>query len=455
MEAWVVALVSCVHVALAVVRQHRSTPGLRRVLLTAAGYGFALAAWVWTLPSGLIVGAAAHVAWLLATDSFATARPASDDKSSPRPAAPSRAAAPAKPAPPPRPAAPARSAAAPRGFVPLQVLATIDETADIRTFRLSRPEGFDFKAGQFLPVRFRVDGEEQVRCYSISSAPHVKGFLEISVKRQGLVSNALHATLRPGATLFGRAPAGAFVYPDADDRPLVLLAAGVGITPLASMLRHALHVEPQRPVVLVQSATKPDQLAYADEFRVLKRRHETFRWVPAVSRVEAAPEFYPGRIDHHLLGVAVPAIEHSVVCICGPERMIAATREVLAAMGVPKAQVRYELFEAAIAASGADAAPAEEPAAAAAAGGSAPTVTFNRSGAAAPSPPGKSLLEVAERSGVSIPSLCRAGVCGTCRTKVTSGDVRCQSTALDDEDAANGYVLACVAHATSDCAVDA
>jgi ferredoxin-NADP reductase len=204
----------------------------------------------------------------------------------------------------------------------------------------------------------------------------------------------------------------------------------------------------------VQSATKPDQLAYADEFRVLKRRHDTFRWVPAVSRVEAAPEFYPGRIDRNLLDVAVPGVAHSVVCMCGPERMIAATREVLEAMGVPRAQVRYELFEAAIAASGADAA-AEAAAEPQAAGGSLPIVTFNRTGAAVPAPAGKSLLEVAERSGVSIPSLCRAGVCGTCRTKVTSGDVHCQSTALDDEDAANGYVLACVAHATSDCAVDA
>jgi ferredoxin-NADP reductase len=450
MEAWVVALVSCVHVAFAVVRQHRSTSGLRRLLFTAAGYAFAASAWIWTLPSALVIGAAAHVAWLLATDSIATVTPAADEKPSLRAAVAPKAAASKPPAAPRVAAAPAK-AAPPRGFVPLQVLATIDETSDIRTFRLSRPEGFDYKPGQFLPVRLRVDGQEHVRCYSISSAPHVTGFLEISVKRQGLVSSALHATLRAGATLYARAPGGAFVYPDGDDRPLVLLGAGVGITPLASMLRHALHAEPQRPVVLVQSATKPDQLAYADEFRVLKRRHSGFRWVPAVSRVEAPPEFYPGRIDRHLLGVAVPGIEHSVVCICGPERMISATREVLASMGVPKSQVRYELFEAAVASSGTEVAEADAPAA----GAEAPTVTFNRSGAEVASTPGTSLLEIAERSGVNIPSLCRAGVCGTCRTKVTSGDVHCHSTLLDDEDAANGIVLACVAHAKSDCSVDA
>jgi ferredoxin-NADP reductase len=347
----------------------------------------------------------------------------------------------------PRPA----KAPAPRGFVPLPVLAVIDETPDIRTFRLARPDGFDFKAGQFLPVRLRVDGEDHVRCYSISSAPHVSGFIEISVKRQGSVSSALHATLRAGSTLYARHPAGAFVYPAGDDRPLVLLGAGVGITPLASMLRHALHVEPQRPVVLLQSASRPEGLAFADEFRVLQRRHDTFRWVPAVSRVKAPPEFYPGRIDGALLGVAVPGLAHSVICICGPARMISATRDVLESSGVPKAQVRFELFEAAVASAGADAPPPEPPPA----DDSAPMITFNRSGAAIPAPAGQTLLDIAERSGVEIPSLCRAGVCGTCRTRVTSGDVQCRSTTLAEDETAAGYVLACVAHARTDCAIDA
>jgi ferredoxin-NADP reductase len=442
MEAWVLALVSCLHVALAVVRQHRSTAGPRRLTLVAVGYVFAASGWVWTRPSALVIGLAAHVAWVLATDSFAFAAPAPNPRADEKPS----------PIQPIRPAVPRPARApAPRGFVPLPVLAVIDETPDIRTFRLARPEGFDFKAGQFLPVRLRVDGEDHVRCYSISSAPHVSGFVEISVKRQGLVSGALHATLRPGSTLHARPPAGAFVYPGGDDRPLVLLAAGVGITPLASMLRHALHAEPQRPVVLVQSANRPEGLAYADEFRVLQRRHDSFRWVPAVSRAGAGPEFYPGRIDRGLLGVAVPGLAHSVVCICGPARMISATRDVLESSGVPKPQIRFELFEAAVAAAGADAPLPKLPPA----DDSAPIITFSRSGAAIPAPAGQTVLDIAERSGVEIPSLCRAGVCGTCRTRVTSGDVQCHSTTLDQDESEAGYVLACVAHARTDCAVDA
>ena len=138
-----------------------------------------------------------------------------------------------------------------RGFTQTPMLAVIDESPDIKTIRVQRPAGFDFVAGQFLPVRIRVDGKEQVRCYSISSSPFTEGFLEISVKRQGLVSNALHATARPGGILTVKAPNGHFTYPSGDDRPLVLLAGGVGITPLVSMLRYAVHSEPSRPVTLI------------------------------------------------------------------------------------------------------------------------------------------------------------------------------------------------------------
>ena len=107
----------------------------------------------------------------------------------------------------------------PPAFAPTTVLAVLDEAADIKTFRLARPEGCEFSAGQFLAVRVLIDGKPHVRCYSISSAPHTRGYLEISVRRQGLVSGTLHATLRAGSTLTINRPSGQFVYPQGDDRP--------------------------------------------------------------------------------------------------------------------------------------------------------------------------------------------------------------------------------------------
>lgn len=71
-----------------------------------------------------------------------------------------------------------------------------------------------------------------------------------------------------------------------------------------------------------------------------------------------------------------------------------------------------------------------------------------------PIEPGQTLLEAAEAAGVSLESLCRAGICGTCRTRVTSGEVECTSDALSAEERADGFVLACVATAHSNCTID-
>lgn len=388
------------------------------------------------------MGLLAHGFWFIATDTWAQAPGAS---SQPDTATPRAATT-------PRPTA-AGSTGGLSGFTAVTVVAAFDETPDIRTFRLARPADFTFKAGQFLPVRVRIDARDHVRCYSISSAPHARGHLEISVKRQGLVSSALHDTLRPGSTLMVRAPAGRFVYPEDDERPIVLVAGGVGITPLMSMARHAVATHPLRPVTLLQSARHVDGLAYRDELRVLERRHPQFRWFPVVSGGAEEAGCYPGRIDESLVRTALPNVATSVVLMCGPEQMIADLRRLLASIGVPHDHVRSELFEAVAAATGAT------PGAGQALRPEATTlpavVSFARSRVIRTATAGDTLLEAAEASGVQIPTLCRAGVCGTCRTRVIEGEVDCQSDALGPDSATSGYVLACVAQLRSDCTVEA
>ena len=200
------------HLALAALCSHRQparrwTSPLALVSVLLAG-----APWAFPTLAGVLAGLAAHAAWFAICVRVTPAVSAS-------------AAAPAPPAARATPP-PARRAAdtKPRGFVQTPILAVLQESTDIRTFRLARPEGFDFTPGQFLTLRVRADGKDVVRCYSISSPPAARGYLEISIRRQGLVSNALHAMARPGSLLSVRAPAGAFVYPGGDDRPLVLLA---------------------------------------------------------------------------------------------------------------------------------------------------------------------------------------------------------------------------------------
>jgi ferredoxin-NADP reductase len=288
------------------------------------------------------------------------------------------------------------------------------------------------------------------RCYSISSAPASRGYLEISVRRQGVVSQMLHATVRPGSTLAVRPPAGGFVYPDADERPLVLVSGGVGCTPMISMLRHAIACDPSRPVVYLFSAKTEADIAFRHELALVARRHPQVRVVVALTRASGSPQFYAGRVDEKLIRQVVPDPLQSLFYVCGPAGMIEGTKAILRGIGVPVSQVRSEAFEAAVASARA----VEEAPAARTAGSAGARVQLAASGKTIPVAPGQTLLEAAEAASVEIPSSCRAGVCGTCRTRLVSGDVECEAEAMTAEDREQGYVYACVAWAKGNCVVD-
>lgn len=434
----VLAFLTTVHLALVVLRAHRSAASGPVNLVSAISLLFSGSPWLLSSPLGLAVGFLAHGAWFSACERLLPTA------GTPAPVM----------RPPPvvrRSPGIAQMARTPKDFVPAAVVAVFDETPDIRTFRMVRPEGFEFKAGQFLTVRLRADGREYVRCYSISSPPGSRGHMEITVKRIGLVSGALHAVTRPGTMLHVRPPAGAFVYPAGEDRPLVFIAGGVGITPIMSMLRHAIEEEPTRPATLLYSVRTMEDIAFRDEILMLDRRHAHFRAFIAITDGPAADGFFPGRINESLIATTVPDVGHAICLMCGPQPMLDAMTATLTGIGVPRGQIHYEIFQAAVAASSAQPkgeAPAPDP-------GDSHQVTFKRSGLSATVATSQRLLDVAESCGAGIPSLCRAGVCGTCRTRVLSGKVHCASHVLDEQDRRDGIVLACVSEVLGDCAIDA
>jgi ferredoxin-NADP reductase len=423
---------------MASLRNHRSAASAPVSSLAVVSLLFAATPWLFPSAWGVAFGLAAHLGWFLACEMLA---PAARSKIRPAPTAEASRSVPAA-AQPPRPT----------GFADLPVLATFNETGDIKTIRFRRPDGFDFEAGQFVAVRTRIDGKEVSRCYSVSSAPDVRGYFEISIKRQGLVSSALHATARPGALIAVRSPSGAFKYPSSDDRPIVLLAGGVGITPLISMLRHAVHAEPSRPVTLLYSARSDADFAFREELAALARRHPQVAVHLACSKSQSA-DVYPGRLDADLIRATVADVAHAIYLICGPSRMIDDMKTLLASLGVPAPQIRSEVFEAAVAAAAArEDAPAtarSRPVTSAA-----HQLTCRRSGRTVPISAGQTLLEAAETAGLPIESMCRAGVCGTCRVRVTDGEVDCTSDTLSPGEQAEGFVLACVSTVRSGCTLD-
>lgn len=441
------ATATAAHLALTALLRHRSGAGLfsPRVVVSMLA---SIAPWIWP-STGLVVAAlAGHLAWLWLCERLWPRVPR-------RPAAPvapppiaasvaNRSPSPQTPAPSPSPM-----------FCTAPVLAVLEETPEIRTFRFARPDNFAFTAGQFVPVRVSIDGKPHVRCYSISSSPDVRGFFEISVRRQGLVSRTLHATLRPGTSATVGRPAGAFVYPENDARPLALIAGGIGITPLLAMCRHAVSADPGRPVTLLYSARREQDLAFLPELRLIAERHPQTRLAITLTQDTGDSRWARGRIDAVLLRRYVHEPALTLFYICGPAAMIAEMRALLRSLEVPEGQIRSEEFDTASAAAlvnRAVPAPAAVPSPATT---SHARITFAASGRTVDAPLSMTLLDVADTNGLAIPSSCRAGVCQSCRTRVTSGDVDCQSDVIEMTDRAQGFVLPCVTWARGDCTLDA
>jgi glycine betaine catabolism B len=424
----VIAFVTTVHAALLVIHVHRAR-GAWRAVVAVPALGFGSSAWALTTPAWLATGLIVHATWTAAAVTLT------------RPDAESRTTGGADHAgagstPPSRAVKPT--------FVPASVLAVIEETAAIRTFRFSRPPGFDFEPGQFLMVKVDIEGMRVARCYSISSPPAAAGYLEISVKRQGVVSAALHESVHPGDTVLIHPPLGRFTAPPGTD-DLVLVAGGIGITPLISVLRHAVACQPTRRVTLLYSVRQRHDAAFTAELDWLQRRHPQLRVVITATAGDGADDRRRGRVDPEFLRASVPDLGQSVFLICGPLAMIESVREMLSGLGVVPDRVRFEAFEAAAAVAAGDSAAGE------ATGRLRLSVTGRETNVES----SETLLDAAERAGARIASFCRAGICGTCRTRLVSGEVRCTAEALSAEDRARGYVLPCVSRAAGDCVLEA
>ena len=154
------AVVTTFHVALLLLRLYRNPAGRRHGPLLVPSAVLAVTPWLFPIVGGIAAGIAAHLVWFVACERLV-----------PRPPVPAPAPVETRPIPVPRPAVASQPAAKPVGWVKTPVIAVFRETPDITTFRMVRPDGFSFKAGQFLSVRFSIDGKAVTRCYSVSSAP--------------------------------------------------------------------------------------------------------------------------------------------------------------------------------------------------------------------------------------------------------------------------------------------
>ena len=342
-------------------------------------------------------------------------------------------------------------------FHTLKVKSVKKETSDCVSVSFVIPaeleELFQFKEGQNITIKKTVNGEELRRSYSVCTAPHEKD-LKVAIKKVegGMFSAFANDELKAGDTLEIMPPTGRFNSKNAAGNYLAI-AAGSGITPVISIIKHILQTQQQSSFTLIYGNKSRSSIIFFEEIEALKNKHmERFSCINILSRERTDAAVNYGRINVDKL----EALRHLVdfksfndIYICGPEEMIFAASAFLEKEGIAKSNIHFELFttpgQKKIISTGA--AKPEDNAAKS-------KITVKLDGRSFDfdlAYNSDSILDAALQSGADLPYACKGGVCCTCRARLISGQVHMDvNYALEEEEVAQGFILTCQSHPLTD-----
>jgi ring-1,2-phenylacetyl-CoA epoxidase subunit PaaE len=329
----------------------------------------------------------------------------------------------------------------------------LTDDAAALTFRVP-PElagEYAFRPGQSLTLRRTDDGRDERRDYSIcapAGAPLRIGVREVP---GGLFSSWLVHRVLPGEEIEVLPPSGRFTADLSAPGDHVFVVAGSGITPALSLAATTL-ADGTSTVTLLYGNRRTDTVMFAEELADLKDRYgPRLALVHVLSREPRDAEITSGRLDgarlRRLVGALVDVAQVDHWWLCGPHGLVTDARALLVEAGVPRERVHQELFYVD------DLPPAPVRGDAGTVTGPSSAVTVVLDGRATPLtlPRDVPLLDAAQRVRADLPFACRGGVCGTCRARVTVGEVRMRRNyALEPEELAAGYVLTCQSLPVSD-----
>ena len=353
---------------------------------------------------------------------------------------------------------------APR-FQELAIKRVSPEAAGAVAITFAIPEGererFAFEPGQFLTLRATIDGQDVRRNYSISS-PRSRltreGELEIGIRpvEGGLFSNWAARAIKAGDTLQVMPPDGRFVVKKKRAIHRVGFAAGSGITPILSIAATTLEEQPDSKFTLIYGNRRMSTVMFNEDLQDLKDRfRDRLTMIHVLSRQAQEVDLLQGRIDgakvRAIIDALLPVGSMDEVFICGPDEMITATENALVEAGVPADRIRTERFTTHLPA-GAHPVGVSSTAEAAEAATKDITMVLVLDGKEHEIAigPDEHLLDAGLNAGLDLPFSCKAGVCCTCRAKVTEGEVVMDKNfTLEADEVAQGYVLSCQARATT------
>ena len=332
----------------------------------------------------------------------------------------------------------------------LRIIDIITETEDTFSYVLQDVEGhnINYKAGQFLTLIFDINNREVRRSYSISSTPGVDVPLKITVKRvhNGEISRLLIDYYKAGDMLKAAAPSGMFVLPDGyyNDRDVVLLAAGSGITPVISLIKELLYKRNANAVTLIYQSRSQAQTIFKNEIKKLTIDFPK-KFTLVDFRSADHEEYYYRRLNNEKLEHLLPGyIKHNagnaLFFLCGPESFMRMCQFTITLMGFEHTQIKKEHFVI-------DKAPAPplivnpKPC----------RVSILQQDISFESTYPKSILQSALDNGIALPYSCKGARCSTCVAKCISGEVMMSmNDVLTEKDLKAGYILTCVGYAVTD-----
>lgn len=362
-----------------------------------------------------------------------------------------------------------RGAGAWSGLRKFRVERRVMEAEDICSFYLVPHDGKplpSYEPGQYLTFSLKLPERDKplVRCYSLSDSPFERNHYRVTIKRlppprgrvdvpAGQSSGYFHGHVHEGDILDVKAPAGGFFLDLIQPRPVVLIAGGIGVTPMLSMFKALCQSAQRREAWLFYGLRHSGEHAFRADLERLVAQHDNAR--VRICYDDPRPDDRIGVTHHEQARVSVDLLKRTLPSnnylfhICGPPPMMGALTADLAVWGVPEADIRTEAFGPA------SVKRTEKPEIAAAPPPvPALQVTFARSGKTLPwAGTADNLLEFAEAHGISLDFGCRAGGCGTCLTAVKSGEV----IYVREPDARPeaGSCLACVSRPKGDLVLDA
>jgi ring-1,2-phenylacetyl-CoA epoxidase subunit PaaE len=345
-------------------------------------------------------------------------------------------------------------------FYPLSVAKVNNETRDCIAVTFAVPpeleESFKYQQGQHLTLRTRINSEDVRRSYSICSAVQ-DGALRVAIKRTpgGMFSTWANDTLKPGTVIEVMPPMGHFNVPlDAAHRKnYMAFAAGSGITPILSIIKTTLLTEPNSRFTLFYGNRASSSVIFKNELADLKDIYtDRLNIAYVMSREQQDIELFNGRITkekaQQFLQHWVRVEDYDTAFICGPEDMMHGVSAALQEAGMPKANIKIELFAASI--------PKHQhkPRAQSDVGAGLTEVTVVMDGnhtMFTMDRDKESILDAGLRAGIDMRYSCKGGVCSTCRCKVLDGKVDMDvNYALEDYEIARGFVLSCQSFPVTD-----